>query len=109
MLHPSRYSVWSRRTGLSYANGTGIDYSYDTASRLQDVNNGTDTGQLKYAYRYDDVGNRLSMSATDSSGTRVYDYDHNLNMIHDRRTSTPPSPPARSPRIHASTLPPSTP
>ena len=55
-----------------------------TASRLLDVNNVTDTGQLKYAYSYGDVGNRLSMSVTDSSGTKihVYDYD-NIYQVTD--------------------------
>jgi len=59
------------------ANGTSIDYSYDSGFRLLDVNNVTDTGQFKYAYTYDDVGNRLSMSITDSNGTsdHVYTYD----------------------------------
>jgi YD repeat-containing protein len=76
MLSPSVYAVWSRRTELSYGNGT--------ACRLLDVNNVTDTGQLKYAYSYDDVGNRLSMSVTDSSGTKihVYDYD-NIHQVTD--------------------------
>ncbi len=81
MLGPSVYPVWS---SLDYANGTGIDYAYDTGFRLTDVNNVTDTGQLKYAYTYDDVGNRLSMSVTDSSGTRIhlYDYD-NIYQVTD--------------------------
>ena len=84
MLRPSVCRAWSSRTGLNYANGTGIDYSYDVASRVLDVNNVTDTGQLKYAYSYDDVGNRLSMSVTDSSGTKihVYDYD-NIYQVTD--------------------------
>lgn len=73
-----------RRTGLSYANGTGVDYAYDVASRLLDVNNVTDTGQLKYAYSYDDVGNRLSMSVTDSSGTKIHMYDYdNIYQVTD--------------------------
>ncbi|MDI6451757.1 RHS repeat-associated core domain-containing protein [Anaerobaca lacustris] len=78
------YDARSRRTGLDYANGAGIDYTYDVASRLLDVNNVTDTGQLKYAYSYDDVGNRMSMSVTDSSGTKihVYDYD-NIYQVTD--------------------------
>jgi YD repeat-containing protein len=49
MFRPSVCPVWSRRMGLSY----------DVASRLLDVNNVTDTGQLKYAYSYDDNGNMI--------------------------------------------------
>ena len=37
--------------------------SHLTASRLVDVNNVTDTGQLKYAYSYDDVGNRVWLTS----------------------------------------------
>jgi RHS repeat-associated protein len=70
------YDARSRRTDLTYANGASIDYSYDTASRLLDINNVTDT-YLEYAYTYDDVGNRLTMVVTDSSGaaTHTYTYD----------------------------------
>jgi hypothetical protein len=35
----------SRRTGLTYANGAGINYSYDTASRLSYIDNQTGNRQ----------------------------------------------------------------
>ena len=46
------------RAGLDYVNGAGADYSYDAASQLLYVDNQTQNGQHKYAYTYDDVGNR---------------------------------------------------
>ena len=67
---PSRRNSETRRPGA--------DYSYDTASRLLYVDNQTGNGQHKYAYTYDDVGNRMTMAVTDSGGTRthVYSYDN---------------------------------
>jgi hypothetical protein len=59
-----------RRTALDYANGTGIEYSCDTAGRLLYLDNQTDSGQHKYGYTYDHVGNWWSMSVTDASGTK---------------------------------------
>ena len=72
------YDSRSRRTALDYTNGAGADYSYDTASRLLYIDNQTGNGQHKYAYTYDDVGNRMTMAVTDSGGTRthVYSYDN---------------------------------
>ncbi|MBM4027006.1 MAG: hypothetical protein FJ280_16625, partial [Planctomycetes bacterium] len=71
------YDSRSRRTGLDYLNGAYGDYSYDAASRLLALDNRTNNGQYKYAYTYDDVGNRVTMAVTDNSGTRmhVYSYD----------------------------------
>jgi RHS repeat-associated protein len=71
------YDARSRRTALDYANGTSIEYSYDTAGRLLSIDNQTNSGYHNYGYTYDHVGNRWSMSVTDASGTKlhVYDYD----------------------------------
>lgn len=42
------------------------------------IDNQTDSGQHKYSYVYDYVGNRTVMSVTDSGGTKmhVYSYDN---------------------------------
>jgi len=78
------YDFRSRWTGLDYANGTGVGYTYDAASRLLDVNNVTSTGRLKYAYTHDYVGNRMSMSVTDSSGTKTHAYGYdNIYQLTD--------------------------
>ncbi len=71
------YDERSRRTGLGYANGAGMEYSYDTANRLLSLDNFTGSGDYLYEYLYDKVGNRTSMSVTDGGGTRmhVYTYD----------------------------------
>ena len=72
------YDERSRRTALSYANGAGAQYNYDPASRLLWVDNQTGNGQHKYAYLYDNVGNRTSMMVTAGGVTRthVYAYDN---------------------------------
>jgi YD repeat-containing protein len=42
------------------------------------VDNQTVSGQHRYSYTYDDVGNRMTMLVTDGSGTKthVYGYDN---------------------------------
>ena len=56
------------RPRLVEPDGTGIDYTYDTASRLLYIDNQTGSGQHKYGYAYDHVGNRMTMSVIDGSG-----------------------------------------
>jgi len=68
------YDSRSRRTALTYANGAYANYSYDAASRLSYIDNQTNNGQHKYSYMYDYVGNRTSMSVTDSGGTKMHVY-----------------------------------
>jgi hypothetical protein len=51
----------SRRTGLTYANGAAVNYSYDTASRLSYIDNQTGNGQHKYTYM-GIVGSHLHIS-----------------------------------------------
>jgi YD repeat-containing protein len=70
------YDGRSRRTALDYANGAGMDYSYDTASRLLSLDNSTNSGHHEYEYTYDKVGNRTTMSVTDSSGTEQHVYNN---------------------------------
>jgi YD repeat-containing protein len=71
------YDKRSRRESVIYeeTNGTSIHYTYDTASRLLSIDNkkGT-TSQHKYAYTYDDVGNRLTMLVNDTE-QHTYGYD----------------------------------
>ncbi|MFC1765443.1 RHS repeat-associated core domain-containing protein [Planctomycetota bacterium] len=68
------YDERSRRTQLTYANGTTTSYDYDAASRLLSIDSQTDNNQHKYAYTYDDVGNRLTMLVNDTD-THTYQYD----------------------------------
>jgi YD repeat-containing protein len=75
------YDKLSRRTNLSYANGTSIEYDYDWSNRLLDVNNVTNTGNYKYAYTYDKVGNRLTM-LVDDTDQHTYTYD-NIYQVTD--------------------------
>ncbi len=67
----------SRGTALHYANGASIAYEYDTASRLLEIDNQTNSGYHRYGYAYDKVGNRMTMVVSDGSGgkTHVYSYD----------------------------------
>ena len=46
------YDERSRRTSLTYANGTSASYSYDTASRLLTLDNTTANGHHKFACQY---------------------------------------------------------
>jgi len=70
------YDERSRRTALTYANGTSIEYLYDVANRMISVDNLTNSGDHEYAYNYDNVGNRTSMLVTDPNGTRVHVYTY---------------------------------
>jgi RHS repeat-associated protein len=63
----------SRRENLSYANGARIEYLYDVASRTVSVDNIANSGSHEYAYGYDNVGNRTSMTVT-NGGTEVHQY-----------------------------------
>src|SRR4030042_499579 len=68
--------IRSRRTGLAYPNGASIAYSYDAASRLLAIDNQTNSGQHKYAYTYDKVGNRKDMTVTSPSGVGIHLYEY---------------------------------
>jgi YD repeat-containing protein len=63
----------SRRENLSYANGARIEYLYDVANRMISVDNIANSGSHEYAYGYDNVGNRTSMTVT-NGGTEVHQY-----------------------------------
>ena len=67
------YDTISRRIQKNLPNGVSTTYTYDNASRLTELIN-SPTGQLaNFAYTYDNVGNRLSMTANE--GTHSYTYD----------------------------------
>ena len=68
----------SQNVGLpvAYANDANAVYSYDSASRLSSITNNTNTLH-KYAYTYDDVGNRLTMRVNnDVDETHTYTYNN---------------------------------
>jgi YD repeat-containing protein len=69
--HPDLAANYSRN------DAGGGDLPYDTASRLLSLDNSTNSGHHEYEYTYDKVGNRTTMSVTDSGGTEmhVYSYD----------------------------------
>ena len=69
------YDTLSRRTNLTLENGVTADYTYDTLSRLLSlVNQKYPTTLSSFAYTYDQVGNRTSM--TTQAGTYNYNYDN---------------------------------
>jgi YD repeat-containing protein len=68
------YDSRSRRDELTYANGRSIQYQYDAASRLLYIANQTGSPWHEYGYRYDKVGNRLSMLVNETD-EHVYSYD----------------------------------
>jgi len=76
------YDSLSRRTQLDLANGTQATYQYDQISRLTNLVNkvsATDAIISSFAYAYDKVGNRTSMTTTE--GTHSYTYDKIYQLI----------------------------
>ncbi len=69
------YDALSRRTEANYANNTQSEYSYDNVHRLlalaNKINGGADIST--FAYTYDNVGNRQTM--TKNGQTHSYQYD----------------------------------
>ena len=67
------------RTHVVEHNGRTVDYTYDELNRLvaEDITDPV-SGNLSFAYTYDNVGNRLSK--TDSTGTTDYTYDANNRL-----------------------------
>ena len=68
------YDKLSRRTGEQFANGTSVTYSYNIADRLLTLNNQMVGASRSFAYGYDKVGNRLTMT-TDGALLHQYNYD----------------------------------
>ena len=73
------YDDLSRRTTVTYANDATTEYSYDSGSRIADVNHVTNDDQHQFLYTYDDVGNRLSMTAF-GSDLYTYTYDNTYQL-----------------------------
>ncbi len=70
------YDKTSRRTQLSLANGTQTNYQYDAIFRLTNLSNKVSSTQAiisNFAYGYDKIGNRTSM--TTPKGIHSYSYD----------------------------------
>jgi RHS repeat-associated protein len=68
------YDALSRRTGAQFANGTSATYRYNIADRLLYLNNQMTGSSRSFAYSYDNVGNRLTMT-TEGSTVHRYTYD----------------------------------
>jgi RHS repeat-associated protein len=68
------YDALSRRTGAQFANGTSTAYLYNIANRLLTLNNQMTSSSRSFAYTYDKVGNRLTMT-TDGVAQHRYSYD----------------------------------
>jgi len=69
------YDPVSRRTGRIMGNGTTTAYTYDQANRLLSIAHAKGDGSslCSYAYTYDNMGNRLSMTV---DGTHVHGYTY---------------------------------
>ncbi|MBM3332303.1 hypothetical protein FJY68_10745 [candidate division WOR-3 bacterium] len=69
------YDNADRRIQKTLGNGAYSTYSYDAAGNLLELANRKSSGEVisRFAYTYDNVGNRLGMSAP--GGQHSYDYD----------------------------------
>ncbi|MFH1859706.1 MAG: RHS repeat-associated core domain-containing protein [bacterium] len=69
------YDSLGRKTKMTYPNGVITTYNYDALSQLLSLIHKKPNSQTlaSFAYTYDRVGNRLSMTA--SEGKHEYDYD----------------------------------
>lgn len=74
------YDDLSRRKNVQYANGTSSVWTYSNTNRLQQLSNAAVTGAATYAYTYDLVGNRLSMTVN-GAAPHVYTYDHTYQLL----------------------------
>jgi RHS repeat-associated protein len=76
------YDSLSRRTSLEYQNNTRAAYSYNNLNRLTSRINRLTSGPVvsSFAYTYDNVGNRKTMTTLE--GTHSYNYD-NIYQIKD--------------------------
>jgi RHS repeat-associated protein len=76
------YDSLSRITRRELQNGIYSTYSYDTANRLLELLNRKSTAEIisSFAYTYDNVGNRLTMTTLD--GLTQYTYD-DANQLTD--------------------------
>ncbi|MHC4620384.1 MAG: RHS repeat-associated core domain-containing protein [Planctomycetota bacterium] len=76
------YDALSRRVTAQYANGTTATYDNDIANRLENLYNQTQTGNHNFAYTYDKVGNRLTMTANvTEQHSYTYDDIHQLTGV----------------------------
>ena len=74
------YDALSRRIGAQFANGTSATYIYSIADRLFTLNNQMTGASRSFAYGYDSVGNRLTMT-TDVTALHRYNYDKIYQVV----------------------------
>lgn len=79
------YDALNRRTQLTYGNGTKAAYAYDWANNLTNLLHtvtNTCTTLGRFAYAYESVGNRLSMTTEGIPypGAHVYTYDKTYQL-----------------------------
>lgn len=67
------YDNNKNRTGINYANGTKINYTYDTGNKVTEVKNTFTGGSEDFQYTYYDNGQ--GKTVTDSHGLTTYEYD----------------------------------
>jgi YD repeat-containing protein len=78
-----QYNAAGLRTGATFPNGITASYSYDDANRLTQIQylQGP-TPVLTVSYTYNAVGNCISQTLTDGSGTQNYEYSYdNLDRL----------------------------
>jgi RHS repeat-associated protein len=74
------YDALSRRTALTYGNGTGADYDYNgTSNQLALLVNSLDSDMTFEYTQYDKVGNRKNMII--DSNTTNYSYDKTYQLV----------------------------
>jgi len=69
------YDLLGRRAALASSNGVTTTYTYDPAGRLIDLAHRTSSGRTldRFEYRYNAVGNRLSVTRPEEALSYTYD------------------------------------
>jgi len=89
------YDELSRRTALTYNNGTSAGYDYedktaddDLGNRLEQIDNNINGTHIIFDYTYDAVGNRLSEIADGTPHDYIYDFVYQLTNVDSPSTPT---------------------
>ena len=91
MVSGYAYDQLSRVIRRELQNGTYSTYSYDPSNRLLELINSKSTSEVisSFAYTYDNVGNRLTMTALDGLTQYTYDAINQLtNVIYPDGSTT---------------------
>ncbi|MFC1788582.1 RHS repeat-associated core domain-containing protein [Thermodesulfobacteriota bacterium] len=91
MVASYTYDQLSRVIRRELQNGTFTTYSYDPSNRLLELINSKSTSGVisSFAYTYDNVGNRLTMTTLDGLTQYTYDAIHQLtNVIYPDGSTT---------------------